>query len=257
MDRQENDTSSSHSPGNVLLHLKGIHFRLVTTTQRLKDELSRNFPVPLESNAVTFSGLAESVSALGSEFRATVERASPIERESVAVQKLLRDFQGVVRKAEALLREGRRKEQQAVKNLDEAAHGLGGAQDAGISVIEADRANTRNQIDRGRETQLQEQFAIDANDAIIRDREAAMTGISSQIGEVHQIFVDLAGLVNEQGGQVDDIESNIDRAKQRTENAVGQIRRAEKKGKKGRCNIFFVTGLAALAVLVLFIVMMA
>ena len=84
-----------------------------------------------------------------------------------------------------------------------------------------------------------------------------MTGISSQIGEVHQIFVDLAGLVSEQGVQVDDIESNIDRAKQRMENAVGQVLRAEKKGRKGSCNVFFVTGLAALAVLVLFIVMMA
>ena len=38
---------------------------------------------------------------------------------------------------------------------------------------------------------------------------------------------------------------------------LGKFCAAEKKGRKGSCNVFFVTGLAALAVLVLFIVMMA
>ncbi len=238
---------SSHEP--PLLHtLKGIHFKLVTATQRLRER-----PNP---NADAITVLAERVAALGGEFRAAVERAGPSERGSVAVQKILRDFQGVLRKAEALLEAGRKRQGESTRGALEGAF----QEDSGIGKGEKHGLGRQEQRQEQRQRDGGESIsrhAIDANDAIIREREAAVTGISSQIGEVHQIFVDLAGLVSEQGVQVDDIESNIDRAKQRMENAVGQVLRAEKKGRKGSCNVFFVTGLAALAVLVLFIVMMA
>lgn len=49
------------------------------------------------------------------------------------------------------------------------------------------------------------------NEAIIEEREQAINEISGQIGEVHQIFQDLAVLVNDQGEQLNDIEANITR----------------------------------------------
>ncbi len=259
--REGIDVASPSSSTKSLLHtLKGIHFKLVTTTQRLREGLN--------ANADAISVLAERVATLGGEFRGAVERAGASERESVAVQKILRDFQGVLRKAESLLDEARRRKGSAVNSVPGVAFQAdsGGLEGDGYGTDGQDHRQGHRQDHRQEHRQNQRQqeasesisrHAIDANDAIIREREAAVTGVSSQIGEVHQIFVDLAGLVSDQGGQVDDIESNIERAKQRTENAVGQVRRAEKKGKKGSCNVLFVTGLAALAVLVLFVVMMA
>lgn len=255
--REGIDVASPSSSTKSLLHtLKGIHFKLVTTTQRLREGLN--------ANADAISVLGERVATLGGEFRGAVERAGASERESVAVQKILRDFQGVLRKAESLLDEARRRKGSAVNSVPGVAFQAdsGGLEGDGYGTDGQDHRQYQRQEHRQDQRQQEasesiSRHAIDANDAIIREREAAVTGVSSQIGEVHQIFVDLAGLVSDQGGQVDDIESNIERAKQRTENAVGQVRRAEKKGKKGSCNVLFVTGLAALAVLVLFVVMMA
>ena len=252
--REGIDAASPSSSKPLLQTLKSIHFKLVTATRRLREGSN--------ANTEAFSGLAERVATLGGEFRAAVQRADASERESVAVQKILRDFQGVFRKVEALLEEGRRRQGKAVSNVsdgefleDSGVRGDGYGLDS--QGQRHDQRQDQQQDQRQGEGELISRHMIDANDAIIRERDAAVTGVSSQISEVHQIFVDLAGLVSEQGGQVDDIESNIERAKQRTENAVGQVRRAERKGKKGSCNVFFVTGLAALAVLVLFILMMA
>jgi syntaxin 7 len=190
------------------------------------------------------------VAALAGEFKAVLEEGSSSVRESVAVQKVLRDFEAALRKAEAMLKETRRRQ---------------GQHAARVRVVAASpqtTAQTTAQTTHAVPTQQTQavhtlHHELEANEAVIRDRDAALAQISSQIGDVHQIFVDLAGLVSDQGGQVDDIESNIERAKQRTEDGIGQIRRAERKGKRARCNVFFMTGLAGMAVLVLMIVVLA
>ena len=51
---------------------------------------------------------------------------------------------------------------------------------------------------------------------MIEEREHGIAEIQAQIGEVNEIFQDLAVLVNEQGGMIDDIEANIVRTSART-----------------------------------------
>lgn len=223
--------------------MKAIHFKLVTASQRLREELNRS-PGGLDASQ------GDVVAALAGEFKAVLEEGSSSVRESVAVQKVLRDFEAALKKAEAMLKETRRRQ---------------GQHAARVRVVAASpqtTAQTTAQTTHAVPTQQTQavhtlHHELEANEAVIRDRDAALAQISSQIGDVHQIFVDLAGLVSDQGGQVDDIESNIERAKQRTEDGIGQIRRAERKGKRARCNVFFMTGLAGMAVLVLMIVVLA
>ncbi|KAI4371516.1 hypothetical protein MLD38_019741 [Melastoma candidum] len=50
------------------------------------------------------------------------------------------------------------------------------------------------------------------NEAIIEEREQGIHEIQNQIGEVNEIFKDLAVLVNEQGTMIDDISTHIDNA---------------------------------------------
>jgi len=219
--------------------LKAIHFKLVTASQRLREELNRS-PGGLDASQ------GDVVAALAGEFKAVLEEGSSSVRESVAVQKVLRDFEAALKKAEAMLKETRRRQ---------------GQHAARVRVVAASPQTTAQTTHAVPTQQTQAvhtlHHELEANEAVIRDRDAALAQISSQIGDVHQIFVDLAGLVSDQGGQVDDIESNIERAKQRTEDGIGQIRRAERKGKRARCNVFFMTGLAGMAVLVLMIVVLA
>ncbi|KZV39783.1 syntaxin-22-like, partial [Dorcoceras hygrometricum] len=48
------------------------------------------------------------------------------------------------------------------------------------------------------------------NEAIIDERDQGIQEIQQQIGEVNEIFKDLAVLVHEQGVMIDDIGSNIE-----------------------------------------------
>ena len=244
MEERREELAASTSPassgeGGALRRLKAIHFKLVTASQRLREELNRS-PGGLDASQ------GDVVAALAGEFKAVLEEGSSSVRESVAVQKVLRDFEAALKKAEAMLKETRRRQ---------------GQHAARVRVVAASPQTTAQTTHAVPTQQTQAvhtlHHELEANEAVIRDRDAALAQISSQIGDVHQIFVDLAGLVSDQGGQVDDIESNIERAKQRTEDGIGQIRRAERKGKRARCNVFFMTGLAGMAVLVLMIVVLA
>ena len=252
-DQDDPSSSSAPSQGDTLRQLKAIHFKLVTASQRLNEELTRPLAGsarPRTSGGGTSPTQGELIASLAGEFKAVIERlaSTPSVRGSAAVQKVLRDFEGALKRAEMMLKEARRRQKQADERADK--------RDGDWAVEREGRTHT---------SQFQQTVAqpsvvdreVEANEAVIRERDTAMAHISAQIGDVHQIFVDLAVLVSDQGGQVDDIESNIERAKQRTEDGIAQIRRAERKAKRGRCNVFFLTGLAGMAVLVLLVVVMA
>jgi syntaxin 7 len=217
----------------------------------------------LAKPGVTVSTQAETVTSLGNEFRALFDSTTPEERDSVATQKVLRDFQSVLQKAEALLNERR---------LSGAVgrEGRGGSWQVGeASTADGETGDRRH----GDEMQLQQfdrkhplneemakvvaEDAIKTNEVIIRDREVAMTGISEQIGDVHQIFQDLAVMVNDQGTQIDDIESNVARASQKTLEGAVQVRRAEQRQAARDRNWCFMTILCSAAIGVLVLVLIA
>ena len=85
-----------------------------------------------------------------------------------------------------------------------------------------------------RQELLQLDGEIDYNNALIAERDAGIAEIQSQIGEVNEIFQDLAVLVNEQGGMIDDIEANIVRTSVRTKEARKELVKAEVNQKSAR-----------------------
>ncbi|KAL7213882.1 hypothetical protein ACSBR1_026333 [Camellia fascicularis] len=66
------------------------------------------------------------------------------------------------------------------------------------------------------------------NEAIIEEREQGIEEIQQQIGEVNEIFKDLAVLVHEQGVMIDDISSNIESSHAGTAQATCQLAKASK-----------------------------
>jgi len=85
-----------------------------------------------------------------------------------------------------------------------------------------------------RQELLQLDGEIDYNNALIAERDAGIAEIQSQIGEVNEIFQDLAVLVNEQGVMIDDIEANIVRTSVRTKEARKELVKAETNQKSAR-----------------------
>ncbi|KAF7147818.1 hypothetical protein RHSIM_Rhsim03G0222600 [Rhododendron simsii] len=66
------------------------------------------------------------------------------------------------------------------------------------------------------------------NEAIIEEREQGILEIQQQIGEVNDIFKDLAVLVQEQGVMIDDISSNIESSHGGIAQATSQLAKASR-----------------------------
>ena len=91
------------------------------------------------------------------------------------------------------------------------------------------------------------------NEAIIEEREQGIQEIQQQIGEVNEIFKDLAILVHEQGTMIDDIGSNIESAHTATGQAKSQLVKASKTQRSNSsltCLLLVIFGIVLLIVIV-------
>ncbi|KAH9541556.1 hypothetical protein CY35_14G071000 [Sphagnum magellanicum] len=71
------------------------------------------------------------------------------------------------------------------------------------------------------------------NEAVIEEREQGIREIHQQIGEVNEIFKDLAVLVHEQGYMIDEIDKNVVGAEAATDQATHQLAKAQESQKSG------------------------
>jgi len=96
---------------------------------------------------------------------------------------------------------------------------------------------------------------LEYNNALIEERERGILEIQQQIGEVNEIFQDLAVLVNEQGAMIDDIEANIVSTAVRTKDAQKELTKADKSQRAARNRLIciVIAVLVALIVLILFL----
>ena len=78
---------------------------------------------------------------------------------------------------------------------------------------------------------------IQINQQIIDEKEAEFNKISHDVQAIHEIYKDLAFLVQNQGEHIDLISNNIEQSVHETNKAVIELEKAEKrqKSKKNRC----------------------
>jgi syntaxin 7 len=92
------------------------------------------------------------------------------------------------------------------------------------------------------------------NEAVIEEKEQGIREIHQQIGEVNEIFKDLAVLVHEQCYMIDDIDKNIVGAEAVTEEASRQLVKADKSQKSGSniaCLILVIVVMVLLILIIL------
>lgn len=95
--------------------------------------------------------------------------------------------------------------------------------------------------------------AVEAAVAEMRERKGAVEELERSLLELHQVFLDMAVMVETQGQQLDDIESQVGRASSFIDHGVRQIhqaRRHQKNTRKWTC-----IGLLILIIIVLIIVL--
>ena len=97
--------------------------------------------------------------------------------------------------------------------------------------------------------------AVDYQAALIAERGAAVDALTRQIGEVNEIFTDLATLISDQGAMVDDVEANIGAAASRASAARAELARAERAQRAARNRSLLVLGVGGGVLLVLVLVL--
>jgi syntaxin 7 len=233
--------------------LRAIQFRAVTAFNRLRDDVARlGTSVDTPDLRRRIAGSTHRFGELAQQFRDAV--AQHPAKDATSTQKIMRDFQGLLKNSERLLSTAREKEAASLPRSSDAV------------AAQQQHDGFKNQADVERQALLEQQQKqqllqtegeLRFNEALIDERDQAITEITGQIGEVHQIFQDLAVLVHDQGEMMDDIESNITRAATQTQDAHVQIVRAERSQRKARNTWCFLMMLTAGVVAVLLLIILA
>ena len=102
---------------------------------------------------------------------------------------------------------------------------------------------------------LANQDEVDFQETLIIEREAEIRNIEQSVGELNELFRDVAHIVHEQGGQLDIISENVERVNNDTRGANVELRGASRHQKNARNKACCL--LVILAVILLIIVLAA
>ena len=81
---------------------------------------------------------------------------------------------------------------------------------------------------------LAPQAEVDFQESLIIEREAEIRSIEQSVGELNELFRDVAHIVREQGGQLDLISENVERTRDDTRGADRELRSASRYQKNAR-----------------------
>ena len=101
------------------------------------------------------------------------------------------------------------------------------------------------------------QGEVDFQESLIIERETEIRNIEQSVGELNELFRDVAHIVTEQGGQLDIISENVQNVTQDTRGANVELRIASRyqKNARNRACCLFVILAVILAIIVLAIVL--
>nr|GMD94349.1 syntaxin-22-like [Ipomoea batatas] len=95
------------------------------------------------------------------------------------------------------------------------------------------------------------------NEAIIEERDQGIQEIQEQIGEVSEIFKDLAVLVHDQGAMIVDIDTNIENSHAATAQAKSQLSKAAKSQRSNSSMMCLLLVIFAVILIIVIIVLAA
>ncbi|PIA58651.1 hypothetical protein AQUCO_00500537v1 [Aquilegia coerulea] len=175
--------------------------------------------------------------------------------KKIADAKLAKDFQAVLKEFQ--------KAQRLAAERETAYSPVEKKVPSSYTASELDINSDRNPEQRSAlvESRRQEVLLLDNeivfNEAIIEEREQGIQEIQQQIGEVNDIFKDLAVLVHEQGVMIDDIDSNIESSHAATAQAKSQLVKASKTQKSNSSLTCLLLVIFGVVLIIVMIVLMA
>ncbi len=103
---------------------------------------------------------------------------------------------------------------------------------------------------------LADQSEVNFNESLIVERESEIRNIEQSVGELNELFRDVAHMVHEQGQSLDIISENVVQTRDDTQNADQQLRTASRhqKSARGKACCLLIILVLVLAVVILAVV---
>ncbi|XP_030457241.1 syntaxin-22-like [Syzygium oleosum] len=230
----------------------------VNTFQRLVNTLGTPKDTPelrekLRKTRLHIGQLVKDTSAKLKEASETDHHAGVSPSKKIADAKLAKDFQAVLKEFQKAQRLAAERETAYAPFVPQAV--LPSSYTA--SEIDASSDSSPEQRALLVESRRQEVLLLDNeiafNEAIIEEREQGIQEIQNQIGEVNDIFKDLAVLVHEQGTVIDDISSHVDNAQAATSQGKTLLAKAAKTQRSNSslaCLLLVIFGIVLLIVII-------
>ncbi|PON31410.1 t-SNARE, partial [Trema orientale] len=173
--------------------------------------------------------------------------------KKIADAKLAKDFQAVLREFQKAQRLAAERETAYTPFVPQAV--LPSSYTAGELDLSSDKGAEQRAVlvESRRQEVLLLDNEIAFNEAIIEEREQGIQEIQQQIGEVHEIFKDLAVLVHEQGGMIDEVVTNTEGAQAATAQGKSQLVKAAKTQRSNSslaCLLLVIFGIVLLIVII-------
>lgn len=173
--------------------------------------------------------------------------------KKVGDAKLAKDFQAVLNEFQNAQRTAAEKE---ATYAFFSLHAVGAPSNQGVDEPALNEEAQERQAlvsQQRRQEFVQLENEVVFNEAIIEEREQGIKDIQQKIGEVNEIFKDLAVLVHEQGVMIDDIDSSIESSYSTTTQANVQLVKAAKSQKSNSslmCWLLVIFGVILLVVII-------
>jgi syntaxin 7 len=231
----------------------------VSTFQRLVNTLGTPKDTPelrekLHKTRLHIGQLVKDTSAKLKQASEIDHRVEVGANKKITDAKLAKDFQAVLKEFQKAQRLAAERETAYSPFVPKSAL------PSSYTASEVDISSDKSQEQRALlvESRRQEVLLLDNeitfNEAIIEERDQGIQEIQHQIGEVNEIFKDLAVLVHEQGAMIDDIGSNIESSHAATSQAATQLRKASQSQKSSSsltCLLLVIFGIILLIVVII------
>ncbi|KAL3497881.1 hypothetical protein ACH5RR_040613 [Cinchona calisaya] len=230
----------------------------VSTFQRLVNALGTPKDTPelrdkLHKTRLHIGQLVKDTSAKLKQASETDHHAEVSASKKITDAKLAKDFQAVLKEFQKAQRLSAERETAYTPFVTQAV------QPSSYTDHETDVTSGKSSEQQALlvESRRQEVVLLDNeiafNEAIIEEREQGIQEIQQQIGEVNDIFKDLAVLVHEQGTMIDDIGSHVENAHAATAQGRSQLAKAAKTQRSNSslmCLLLVIFGIVLLIVII-------
>ncbi|GMJ16059.1 ARABIDOPSIS THALIANA SYNTAXIN OF PLANTS 22, SYNTAXIN OF PLANTS 22, SHOOT GRAVITROPISM 3 [Hibiscus trionum] len=228
--------------------------RLVNTIGTPKD--TTELREKLHKTRLHIGQLVKDTSAKLKQASETDHRAGVSASKKVTDAKLAKDFQAVLKEFQKAQRLAAERETSYTLSVPQEVHPS--SHPAGEVDLALDRSAEQRAllVESRRQEVLLLDNEIAFNEAIIDEREQGIQEIQQQIGEVNEIFKDLAVLVHEQGTMIDDIGTHIENSQAATVQAKSQLVKAAKTQRSNSslaCLLLVIFGIVILIVIIVLV----